>query len=62
MSAQILAKVCKSDDLVEKLTTSAKFKDDIVKLPRFRKVNELDDAWVVELAHDLHFFEDVCAL
>jgi hypothetical protein len=31
-------------------------------IPRFGEAEELDDAIVAEIAHDLNLFEDVCTL
>lgn len=62
VSAQIFAKVCQSHDLVEQLSTRAEFENDVVVLSRFGKVHQLDDVWVVEVAHNLDFLEDVHSL
>jgi hypothetical protein len=56
---EILAEVGQSDDLVEQLAAGRQLEDDVVVLPRLGKVDELDDVGVVELLHDLDFFQDV---
>lgn len=62
VSAQVFAKVCQSHDLVEQLSTGAELENNVVILPRFRKVNQLDDIGVVEVAHNLDFLEDIRSL
>lgn len=47
---------------MKQLAARTKFQDDVIVLPRLGEVDELDDIGVVELTHDLHFFEDVCSL
>jgi hypothetical protein len=62
VSAQVFAKVCQSHDLVEQLSTRAELENDVVILSRFGKVNQLDDVWVVEVAHNLDFLQDIRSL
>lgn len=62
MTAQVLAEVCQSDNLMEQLAARAELEDNVVVLPRLRKVIELDNIRMVELAHDLNLLEDVCSL
>jgi hypothetical protein len=47
---------------VEKLSARAEFENDEIVLSRFVEVDELDDIRVIELSHDLHFFEDIGTL
>ena len=62
MSAQILAEVCQTNDLVEELSSWTELEYDVVVLVRLGEVDELDDIWMVELAHNLNFFEDIRTL
>lgn len=59
MSRQFLAEVSEADDLVEQLAAVRQLENNVVVLPRLGKFDELDDVRVVELAHDLHLFQDV---
>lgn len=59
---KVLAEVREPDDLVEQLAAGCQLKDDVVVLFRFGKVDEVDDVGVLELAHDLDFFQNVCSL
>lgn len=47
---------------MEKLASRTELENDVVVLTRLGEVNELDDIRVVELSHNLYFFEDVCSL
>ena len=62
VSGKVLAEVRKADNLVEEFATWAEFEDDVVILFGFGELDKLDDVGVVNLSHDLDFFEDVCAL
>ena len=62
MSTQILAKICQSNNLVEELSTRAKLEDNEIVLARFRKADKFDNIWVVQLSHNLNFFENIGAL
>ena len=62
MSAQILAKICQSNNLVEELSTRAKLEDNEIVLARFRKADKFDNIWVVQLSHYLNFFENIGTL
>ena len=62
MATEILGEVGQADDLMEQLATGAQFEDDVVSLTRFGKMDEFDDVGMVDLSHDLNFFEDVGAL
>lgn len=62
VSREVLAEVGQANDLVEELATRTKFEDQVVVLPRFGEVDQFDDVGVVQLAHNLHLFEDVCSL
>jgi hypothetical protein len=62
VSTQIFAKVCQSHDLVEQLSARAELENDVVILPRFGKVHQLDDIGVVKIAHNLDFFQDIRSL
>lgn len=62
MPRKVFAEVCESDNLMEEFTTRAELKDDVVVLSRLREVDELDDIGMVDLSHDLDFFQDIRAL
>jgi hypothetical protein len=62
VSRKVLAEVCKAYNLVEELTTWAQLQDDVVILLRLAKLHELHNIGVVQISHDLHFFEDVRSL
>ena len=62
VSREVFTKVSQTDNLVEKLATRAQLEDDVVVLPGLGEVDQVDDIRVVELAHDLNFFEDVGSL
>ncbi len=62
VTTQIFAEVGQSNNLMEELASWAEFKDDVVVLARFGKVDELDNIRVIQLPHDLHFFEDIGSL
>lgn len=62
MPTEIFAKVGQSHDLVEELAAGAELEDDVVILPGFGKVDQFGDIGVVEVAHDLHFLEDIRSL
>lgn len=47
---------------MEELASRAELKDDIVVLARLGKIDKSDDVGVIQLAHDLHLFEDVGSL
>ena len=50
------------DDLVEEFASFKELEDEIIVFPRLGKVEQPDNAVVLEPAHDLHFFEYVGAL
>ena len=62
MARQILAKVGKSDNLMEKLAAWRKLEDDVIEFLRLGKLDEFDDVGMVQLPHDLDLFQDVGAL
>jgi hypothetical protein len=62
VSAQILAEVGQSHDLVEELASGAELQNDVVVLSGFREIDQLDNIGVVEVAHNLNLLEDICAL
>ena len=62
MSTEILAEVCQSHDLVEELSTGAELQNNVIVLAGFGKVDQLDDVGVIQVAHDLDFFQNVCSL
>jgi len=47
---------------MKQLAPWTEFKDDVVVLARLGKVDKLDNIRMVQLPHDLHFFEDVGSL
>jgi hypothetical protein len=47
---------------VEKLATGAQLENNVVVLARLGEVDELDDIRVIQLPHDLNFFENVGTL
>ena len=47
---------------MEELASRAQLENDVVVLSGLGEVDELDDVWVVELSHNLHFLEDVRSL
>lgn len=62
MSRKLFAKICETNNLVEQLTTRGELENNVVIRLGFRKVDELDDVGMIELAHNLHLFQNVCAL
>ena len=62
MSTQIFAEVGQSNDLMEKLSTRAKLKNDEIVLGRFGKADKFDDIRMVELSHYLDLFQDIGTL
>lgn len=62
VSAEILTEVGQSHDLMEELASGAKLQDDVVILAGFGEIDQLDDVGVVEVAHNLDFFEDIRTL
>jgi hypothetical protein len=56
---EMFAKVGEANDLMEELSTRGQLKNDVIILPRFRKVYEFDDVGMIQLSHDLNFFQDV---
>lgn len=59
---QLLTKVCQPHYLMEQFASWAKFQDDVIVLAGFREVDQLHDMGVVNLPHDLNFFENICPL
>ena len=59
MTTQGFAEICQAYNLVEKFTAWAQLEDNVIVLARLGEVNEPDDIGMIELAHDLDFFEDV---
>ena len=47
---------------MEELASRAQLENDVVVLSGLGEFDELDDVWVVELPHNLHFLEDVRSL
>lgn len=47
---------------MEELTSRAQLENNVVVLFGLGEFDELDDIWVVELSHNLHFLEDVRSL
>jgi hypothetical protein len=47
---------------MEELATGTQLKNDIVILPGLREIDQLDDVGMVQLSHDLDFFQDVRSL
>lgn len=47
---------------MEELATGAQLQYDVIVLFRFGEVDQADDIGMVQLAHDLNFFEDVGSL
>ena len=62
MSTKVFGEICQTHNLMEKLATRGKLEDDVVVLSRFGKVDKLDDVGMVQLSHDLDFFEDIRSL
>ena len=62
MPRQLFAEVGESDDLVKELTARAELEDDVVVLSRFGEVDQADDIGMVQLPHDLDFFQNVGTL
>lgn len=62
VTAQILAEVCQPHNLMEQLPSGAKFQDNVIILSRLGKVNQLDNVWVINLAHNLDFLENIGSL
>jgi len=47
---------------VEEFSSRTKLQNDEIVLSGFRKIDELDDIGMIQLAHDLNFLENVCTL
>ena len=47
---------------MKQLASRAQLEDYVIILPRFREVDETDNVGMVQLTHDLNFFEDICSL
>ena len=62
MTTEFLAEIGQAYDLMEELAARAELQDDVVILTTFGEIKKLDDIWVVDLTHDLYFFEDVLSL
>ena len=62
MSAEIFAEVSQADNLMEKLAARAELQNDVVVLAGFGEIDQLDDIRVVDLSHNLHFFENIGSL
>lgn len=62
MATEFLAEIGQAYDLMEELAARAELQDDIVILTTFGEIEKLDDVRVVDLTHDLDFFEDVLSL
>ena len=62
MTTEFLAEIGQAHDLMEELAARAQLQDDVVVLSRFGEVEKLDDIRVVELTHDLYFFQDISSL
>ncbi len=62
MAREVLAEVSEPDNLVEELAAGRELQDDEVMLLRLGELDQPDDVGVIELAHDLDFFEDVRSL
>ena len=62
VSGQLLAEVCQTHNLVEKLATRRKFENNVVVLSGFGEFDELDNVGVVKLTHNLDLLEDIRSL
>lgn len=62
MATEVLAKVSQLDYLVEQFAARAELQNNVVKLGGFREVDQTGNVGVVELAHNLHLFENIGAL
>jgi hypothetical protein len=62
MPGQILTKVCESHDLMKELPARTELENDVVILSRLGKVNELDNIGMIQLSHDLNFFQNIGSL
>lgn len=62
MSTKLLAEIGQSNNLVEQFASRTQLQHDVIILGRFGEVHELDDVGVIDLSHNLHFFEDVGSL
>lgn len=62
MSTEVLAEVGQPDNLMEEFAARAELEHNVVILTGFGEVDEFDNIGMVELSHDLYFFEDVRSL
>lgn len=62
VSRKVFAEVCEAHNLMEQFATRRKLKYDVVILSGFGKIDQFNDIRVIELAHNLYFFQDVCSL
>ena len=62
VTTEILTEVCQSDNLMKQLASRTELENNVVILPGFREINEINDVGVVQLAHDLNFFENIRSL
>ena len=59
VSAQVFAKVRQANDLVEELASRAQLEDEEVVLLGLGELDQADNVGVIQLSHDLNFFEDI---
>ena len=62
VTRKVFAKVRQTHNLVEELSTRTQLENNVVVLASFREFHQRDDVGVVELTHDLDFFEDIGTL
>lgn len=62
MATEVFTEVRQANNLMEELPAGAEFQDDIIILARLGKLNQFDDVRVIDLAHNLYFFQDVGSL
>lgn len=62
MATEVFTEVRQANNLMEKLPAGTQFQDDIVILARFGKLDQFNDVRVIDLAHNLYFFQDVGSL
>lgn len=62
MTGELLAEVGQANDLMEQLATWSQLQNNKVIVLGLGKVDQLDNIGVVELLHNLNFFENVCPL
>jgi hypothetical protein len=62
VSRELFAKVGETDDLVEQLATGCQLENNVVVWLCLGKLDEFYNVGMVQLAHNLHLFEDIRSL